>query len=350
MNQYELEIIDPHIHYWDPYTTPRSVTDAVKFLGRFPRILDWAIRMAMPKESVNYFGDTTLFTDPYLPHVHLGNTGRYNVKGVVHVQADWQIKEPLDFAQETAWLDNLDPAPLAIVGEARLNDTANIDAVLDAHAAASPRFRGIRDMLAYHPSGSIHKFNEREDMATTADFRQGFAKLGERDLSYDAFLFSHQLPMFCDLVEAVPQTRVVLDHVGTPIGMGGPYAEFGNSPAERAKIKQEWQENMKRLAQSEQVHVKLSGLFMHVLGWHHSDSWQAPLTVDQAVDYIAEPIQFVLDTFSPHRCMFASNFPPDLGLIDFQTLYDTFFKITEDLDWETKKALFASNARAFYRI
>ena len=34
------------------------------------------------------------------------------------------------------------------------------DKVLDAHEAASGRFRGIRDMLAYHESKSIHKFNQ----------------------------------------------------------------------------------------------------------------------------------------------------------------------------------------------
>ena len=156
--------------------------------------------------------------------------------------------------------------------------------------------------------------------------------------------------MLCDLVEKIPHTRVVLDHVGTPIGMGGPFGGFGETTAERAKIKQTWQDDMKRLAQSEQVYVKLSGLFMHPLGWHHLDSWQSPITAEQAADYMAEPINFVLETFGPDRCMFGSNFPPDLGLIDFVTLYDAFFKVTETLDWQTKQALFANNARKFYRL
>ncbi len=351
LNKYNVEIIDPHIHYWNPYTTPRSVTPAVKLFGRFPRLLDRIIRMAQPQETIDYFGNTTLFTNSYLPPVHLDNTAPYRVTGVVHVQADWQAKEPVDFANETAWLDSLDRPPMGIVGEARLNDVANLEAVLDAHEAASPRFRGIRDMLAYHPSKGIHNFNEREEMMTTDPFRQGFARLGQRGLSYDAFVFSHQLPMLCDLVESVPKTAVVLNHVGSPIGLGGPFAnEFGLTPPDRLKIEKEWHKNMKRLAQSSHVYVKLSGLFMHILGWHHLKEWQTPITATQAVSFIGEHIQFVIDTFGPERCMFASNFPPDLVLIDFPTLYDAYFTIVADMDQATHEALFAKTARRFYRL
>lgn len=344
-----FEIIDPHIHYWNPYTTPRTVSPVVRFFGRFPKLVDRIIRLATPAATVNYFGATDLFSSPYLPETYFGTAGDLPIKGVVHVQADWQAKRPLNYADETKWLDGLDRPPLAIVGEARLNDVKNLGAVLDAHAAASPRFRGIRDMLAYHPAKTIHKFNTREDMASTPEFRRGFAMLGERDLTFDAFIYSHQLEGLCELVESVGNTAVVLDHVGTPIGMMGPFGGIGETAAEREKIKAAWQNGLKRLAQSEQVMVKLSGLFMHVLGWPHHE-WHAPLTVEQVVEMIVEPMQFVIETFGVERCMFASNFPPDSVLMQHQTLYEAYFKLVEHLDEADQRALFAENAKRFYTI
>ena len=43
------------------------------------------------------------------------------------------------------------------------------------------------------------------------------AKLG---LSFDAWLLEPQLPDLIDLARAFPDTTIVLDHVGTPLGIG----------------------------------------------------------------------------------------------------------------------------------
>ena len=348
----DFKIIDPHIHYWDPYTTPRSVSGAVKLLGRFPKLLDKLIRIVSPDELVNYFGSTTLFTEPFVPEVYFAEAGKYRerMKGVVHIQADWQARKPLDFANETAWLDRLDRPPLAIIGEARLNDSKNLDAVLDAHEAASGRFRGVRDMLAHHSSKAVHNFNESEDMMRRDNFRAGFKRLGERGLSYDAFIFSHQLQDLCDLVELIPTTPIVIDHMATPIALMGPFGGMGTTPSLREQIKIDWISGLKRLAQSEHVHMKLSGMFMHVLGWEYHTWKDGKLSVDEVVDKVGPHVQFMLDTFGIDRCMFATNFPPDKGLMQFETYYDAYFKMVEHLSLEDQKKLFHDNAARFYRI
>ena len=87
---------------------------------------------------------------------------------------------------ETEWLMTLEDKPLAIIGEAQLHDLENLDAVLDAHEKASPLFKGVRDMLAVHPSKAILDFNETGDMLQSEDFKKGYARLGERELSFDA--------------------------------------------------------------------------------------------------------------------------------------------------------------------
>ncbi|MEM8856794.1 MAG: amidohydrolase family protein [Chloroflexota bacterium] len=348
----DFPIIDPHIHYWNPYTTPRSVSGVVKLLGRFPKICDAVINFGFPKATINYFGSADQFVNPFLPEIYFEQAGKYRerLKGVVHIQADWQAKKPLDYANETVWLDSLDRPPLAIVGEARLNDLDNLDALLDAHEKASQRFRGIRDMLAYHPSASIHNFNEAEDTVRTDAFKEGYRRLGTRGHSFDAFLFSHQLPDFCDLVEAVPETPVVVDHMGTPIGMMHGFAEFGTTPSLREQIKVNWMQGIQRLAQSEHVHMKLSGLFMHVLGWDHHAWSDGKLSVDEVVDRVGELLLYMIDTFGVDRCMFASNFPPDSVLMQYETYYDAYFQIVSDFSEADQKKLFHDNAARFYRI
>jgi len=345
----ELELIDAHIHLWDPYTTPRTVTPALKLFGRFPRVVAWLMELVTPQPTLDFVGETDHIMAPYLPALYLSETGKYKVRGVVHIQADWQSKKPLDMAGETRWLDQLDPKPLAMVGEARVNDVQNLDALLDAHQAASSRFRGIRDMLAAHPSKKIHQWNKSLDMMKSEAFRQGYARLGERELSFDAFIYSNQLPDLCDLVEAIPSTPIVVDHVATPIGLMGPFGGVGTSAAERAKIKEKWYAGLTRLAQSKHVMIKLSGLFMPIVGWDH-DRWSKPIPVNRVVEAIGAHIQFAIDTFGVDRCMFATNFPPDRVLMSFESYYDAYFKIVEGLSMEAKRKLFHDNAARFYRI
>ncbi|MEM7112841.1 MAG: amidohydrolase family protein [Chloroflexota bacterium] len=343
-----IDIIDAHIHYWDPYTTPRTASGPVKLLGRFPSILRFLGRFVTTQEALDFFAGGEEFFSPHLPADYFGNIGDFRVKGVVHIQADWVSGSPMGAAEETAWLASLDRPPLAIVGEAHL-DANNLDALLDAHEATSPLFRGVRDMLAHHPSGKVHNFHETADQMARPAFRQGFARLGERDLTFDAFIYSNQLNDLCDLVEAIPQTRIVVDHVATPVGLMGPFGSLGETAVSRQKIQQDWYEGLTRLAQSEHVMMKLSGLFMPVVGWEFK-GWKRPLTVDEVVDAIGPHIQFVIDTFGIDRCIFASNFPPDSTIIDFQTYYAAYFKIVAGLNKTDQRKLFHDNAARFYRI
>ncbi len=53
--------------------------------------------------------------------------------------------------------------------------------------------------------------------------REGFARLAPLGLSFDAWMYHTQLAELVDLARAFPETPIVLDHVGGPIGLG-PYA------------------------------------------------------------------------------------------------------------------------------
>ena len=100
---------------------------------------------------------------------------------------------------------------------------ADLDAILDAHDAASGgRFRGIRDSLAHARDPEAHLIPGRYGKGKSENpaFRLGVERLGQRDLSYDCWLFHYQSVEFAALARAVPETTMVLDHFGTPVGVG----------------------------------------------------------------------------------------------------------------------------------
>jgi len=63
--------------------------------------------------------------------------------------------------------------------------------------------------------------------------------------------------------------------------------------------------------------------------------------------------QIVLDTievFGPDRCMFASNFPVDSVVADFDTIFNGFKTITKDFSDEDRNMMFHDNAVRIYRL
>ena len=111
-----------------------------------------------------------------------------------------------------------------IVGYADLTLGSAVGEVLDAHMAASPRFRGIRHAAGWHASPDIRNShtNPTEHLLLDVRFRAGFAELAPRGLSFDAWLYHAQIPELTDLARAFPDTAIVFDHFGGPLGIG-PY-------------------------------------------------------------------------------------------------------------------------------
>jgi hypothetical protein len=168
---------------------------------------------------------------------------------------------------ETRWVDAIaaesrkGPAGAArvggIVGTADLCLGEAVREVLEAHCAASELFRGIRDSAAWDDDAPVHRAARTGNAAMYADpaFRKGFAQLAPLGLSFDAYHYHPQNPHLLDLARAFPDTVIVLDHLGTPLGVG-PYA------AKREEVFETWSRDMAELATCPNVHVKLGGLAM----------------------------------------------------------------------------------------
>ena len=62
-----MRIIDPHVHLWDPRTTPRQITPLVKLFGRWPGMLERLGRALTPTPLVDFVGDTQYVMNAHLP-------------------------------------------------------------------------------------------------------------------------------------------------------------------------------------------------------------------------------------------------------------------------------------------
>ena len=100
----------------------------------------------------------------------------------------------------------------------------------------------------------------RRACCSTPTFRKGFACLAPLDLSFDAWLFHPQIGELTDLARAFPDTKIVLDHCGGPIGIGS-YA------GRREEIFPVWKASIQEIAKCPNVVVKLGGLAMCLLGY-----------------------------------------------------------------------------------
>jgi predicted TIM-barrel fold metal-dependent hydrolase len=234
----------------------------------------------------------------------------------------------------------------AIVGFADLRLGEGVGEVLQAEIqAGGGRFRGIRHATAADPDPGIigaDRTNPNGDVFSDPAFRQGFAQLAPFGLSYDSWLYHPQIPQLTDLARAFPETPIVLDHVGGPLGIG-PYA------GRREEVFAAWADDMAALAQCPNVHVKLGGLAMKLTGFGHH-RLDRPPSSETLAEAWKPYLMHCIETFGPARCMFESNFPVDKATCAYTTLWNAFKLVSTDFGAADKAALFHDTAAGFYRI
>jgi L-fuconolactonase len=228
-----------------------------------------------------------------------------------------------------------------IVGnvELRLGETAA--EVLEAHVrAGGGRYRGVRSPICWDGDPSILGAGQPHIVSEPA-FRAGFALLEPLGLCYDAFILEPQLPDIIDLARDFPRTQIVLEHVGTPLGV----AAYAGRRDERFSI---WSENMELLAGCENVAVKLGGLASPVSGLSYLAG--APLDSERLADEWRPYIETTIELFGAERCMFESDFPVGLGAGSYTVVWNAFKRLARGASPAEREALFAGTARRVYRL
>ncbi len=232
-----------------------------------------------------------------------------------------------------------------IVGFADLTLGASVRDVLQAHIAASPnRFRGIRHAAGWHASDDIRNShsNPPQGLLLQKKFREGFAQLQPLGLSFDAWLYHPQISELTDLARAFPETNIVLDHFGGPLGIG-PYTDQADA------VFAEWRKSIDELARCPNVVAKLGGINMAINGF----AWQKrdrPPTSEELVAATQRYYLHTIERFGVARCMFESNFPVDKISCSYSVLWNSFKRIAMNSSTAEKSALFHDTAARVYAI
>jgi len=233
----------------------------------------------------------------------------------------------------------------AIVGHADLTRGAAAGEVLDALKAAAPaRFRGIRHQGAWDKDPEVlgPPFHAPEGLYRDATFREGFAELGKRNMSFDAWILEPQIPDVIDLARAFPDVPICLDHCGTPLGC----ASYEGRLEERFDI---WAANIRELARCDNVMVKLGGLAMHNCAMPNEGP-AAGLGSEELARMWRPYVETCIEAFGPRRAMFESNYPVDYWGASYPVLWNAFKRITGGASADEKADLYAGNAARFYDI
>ncbi len=229
--------------------------------------------------------------------------------GCVAVQAR-QIPE------ETDWLLALADRHDFILGVVGWVDLRDPDVARRlAEYARRRRFRGVRHILHDEPD---------VEFMLRPEFRRGIAALGEFGLTYDLLLRPEHLPAARKLVGEFPRQPFVVDHVAKPR-----IAEKRFSP---------WQEELRELAQCENVYCKLSGMVTEA-DWR---SWRP--------DDFTAYLEIVAEAFGPERLMLGSDWPVCTLAADYGSTMNVVLDFARRYSDVVREGILGGNCIRFYGL
>ena len=320
----EIPICDPHHHFWD-FRTQR-----------------------IPYQR-------------YLLHELVDDiTSGHNVRSTVFVEARAMYRSDgpeeirpvgeVEFAQGLAaasasGLYGPGRAAAAIVGHANLGLGEGVEPVLEALRAASPnRFRGIRHSVTWdsHPEVENNAAHKTPGQLASGSFRSGARLLARKGLSFDAWLYFHQMPELADFARAVPDLSIILNHIGGLYRVG-PYGGRDD------EVLATWRSGVAAVAECPNVTMKLGGIGMPHTGfdWHTRSE---PIGSKELAEAMAPYMTYCIEQFGPDRCMFESNFPVDKASFSYKVMYNAFKRLTAGYSAGERADMFHDTAVRVYRI
>ncbi len=294
-------IIDCHQHFWRLGQ------------GNYP----WLERTNLTDHR---YGPVAALQRDYLPADYRADTKDFQIFGTVHVEAEWHPSDPLG---ETRWLHDLAEAeglPSAIVGQAWFSRDDIADVLVGQ--AAFPLTRGVREKPAVTPSADAYQTGLPGSMSDPV-WRSGFSLLARHGLHFELQTRYWHLTEAAVLARDFPDIRIILNHSGVPEDR----SEAGLAA---------WRAGMQELAYQTNVSLKISGIGE---GGH-------PWSITRQENIVRECINI----FGVDRCMFASNYPVDRLVGEFNTIFKGFLEATEHFSISDRRKLFYGNARKTYGI
>jgi L-fuconolactonase len=314
-----LPIIDPHHHLWDApryrYMFPELLADLASGHNIVATMYEQAREMyrADGPEELKSLGETEFIT------------------GVAAMSASGKYGPTKCMAGITGYVD------------LRLGSRAK--GVIERHIAVSDgRLKAIRNGSTWSDDPVLKPMSSGMPQGLLLDktFREGVATLAGFNLAFDAWMFQTQLGDLVDLARAMPQTTMVLNHIGGPVAIG-PYA------GKRDEAFKEWRELIQQIGALPNTYVKLGGLGMKMIGFDFFNNPEPPSSEELAKAW--KPyIETCITAFGPQRSMFESNFPVDKGTCSYPVLWNAFKRLAAGYSPDEKTALFSGAAKKAYRL
>lgn len=276
----EVEVIDTHVHFWK-YDKERDawITDDMKLLQQ-----------------------------DYLPQQLETTLKRNGVTGCIAVQADQSELEThflLELAKSYSFIKG-------ITGWIDIRNE-NLPQRLE-YFAQYPLIKAWRHVVQAEPM----------DFLLQPEFNRGIELITERGYIYEILIYHNQLPAAIEFVSRHPNQVFVLDHCAKP------------NIKEREIA--DWKKHIKQLAQFQNVHCKISGLFT-----------EARIKAWSAADFYPY-LDVVFENFGINRVVYGSDWPVMLlsGMyVQWKSLLE---KYMENHTREERQQFFGGNAQLLYQI
>jgi predicted TIM-barrel fold metal-dependent hydrolase len=229
-----------------------------------------------------------------------------------------------------------------IVGGANFMLGHDAGPVLEAQMAASHRFRGVRHSVGY-TDPPVRPTTNTPHMLADPTYRKGFSHLAEHGLTYEAWLYYMQLHDLVELAHAFPETTIILNHLGGPLGVGHWQGKLDD-------VFEVWKPAIAEVATCHNVYAKVGGIGMGYLNGFGWEKRPKPPTSDELLAVNRRWFEHTIEVFGPDRCMFESNFPPDKASSSYTVLWNHFKKLTKSCSPSERAAMFHDTAMRVYRL
>jgi L-fucono-1,5-lactonase len=272
-------------------------------------------------DSHQHFWELSRFSYPWMPPApstlsqdHMPERlsellQEYRFDGSIAVQATTTLDETrwlLDLAEKNAFV-------LGVVGWVDLT-SPSLGTVLD-ELQRHPRFRGVR-----HPVQ-----DESDDRwLVRREVLDGLKELSRRGIPYDLLLRPRHLPLAPLVSDAVPELRMVIDHLAKP-----DIAHHVMDP---------WAADLARAAQSPNVYCKLSGMVTEADQAH----WKS--------EHFRPYLRHAMEVFGPARLMFGSDWPVCRLVASWKQVLAAFTQAIGAQPDTVRERLLGGTAIDFYKL
>jgi L-fuconolactonase len=339
INDPDLSIVDPHHHlwFWPRATIAAMCTPASPFWQMLNAKSRYLFDEFLTDAGAGHNICATVCVEAYAMYRRHGPESTRSVGEVEFINGVAAMAESGVFGDVKACA--------GIVGNVDLRLADAVEGVLLSHVhAGGGRYRGVRTPIAYDSDPELIPYGAFTVPHILLDkkFRIGFRCLQKLGLSFDVWPLEPQIPEVVDLARAFPDTQIIHNHLGTPLGVG----RYRGKREERFPA---WHDNIRLLAKCENVAVKLGGLGMPILGFSSFLS-NPPATSEQLASEWKPYVETCVEEFGVNRCMFESNFPVESSTCTYPVLWNAFKRVAAGASKDEKAALFSGTAIHVYRL